>query len=127
MNGEKITIHGWPDSQVCMGCRHGEFIQSEKFDSSHYACLIGSTKNNGIVCEDRTFVDLASPESVEEVAMIAEAAFWRTVAKFFPSCTSGDFPPDAQIRFKEATEEAVKTWLSANHPAMQDKDDVDFK
>ena len=47
----KVTIYDFPDSQMCMGCKHGEFVQSDSFGSSNYLCLISSEKNCGLGCE----------------------------------------------------------------------------
>jgi hypothetical protein len=45
-----ITIYDWPWSQKCMECKHGEFIDSEKFSSSCYLCHIRCEENDGVDC-----------------------------------------------------------------------------
>ena len=34
-----VTIQHWPDSQQCMGCKHGEYMLSKIYDTSNYICL----------------------------------------------------------------------------------------
>ena len=49
----KVIIYDWPYSQTCMGCEHGEFVESKTYGSSNLICSIGSTGNNGSECRDR--------------------------------------------------------------------------
>ncbi len=56
-------------------------------------------------------------EYVEAVLEHAQSAFWQTVAVAFPEVTSGDFPSDADATFGEASRDALRVWLTANHPA----------
>jgi hypothetical protein len=46
----QVTIQPWPQSQLCMDCEHGEFLDSETFNSSHYICFENSMENDGIYC-----------------------------------------------------------------------------
>lgn len=46
-------VYGWPSSQVCTDCAHGEFVISRPFVSSHYLCSIGCTQNDGTTCPRR--------------------------------------------------------------------------
>jgi hypothetical protein len=46
----------------------------------------------------------------------ARLAFWAEVAKSFPETDTGDFPPDAQLAFDEATDRAVRSWVRWNVP-----------
>jgi len=48
-----VIIYDWPDSQLCLTCEHGEFIESNTFDSSNYQCKINSIQNKGTHCVDR--------------------------------------------------------------------------
>jgi len=47
---EKVTMYSWPESQMCMECKNGEFIMSDKFDNSDYLCMVACDENDGIVC-----------------------------------------------------------------------------
>jgi len=55
----------------------------------------------------------------DEVLTKAKEAFWAIVAASYPEAKTGDFPPDADIKFDDATKNAVDVWLSFNHPARQ--------
>ncbi len=44
----------------------------------------------------------------------ARLSFWHEFASHFPEITTGDFSPDADIEFCEATESAVNIWINAN-------------
>ena len=50
---ESVTIYPFPESQQCMECKYGEFMQSLTFDNSHYLCLICCTQNDGIYCPEK--------------------------------------------------------------------------
>ncbi|PRZ45354.1 hypothetical protein [Paraburkholderia fungorum] len=56
---------------------------------------------------------------IEEVAELATEDFWARVASRFPEVKTGDFPPDAHLALKTATEQAIRVWLTFNHPEMQ--------
>ncbi|WP_194726424.1 hypothetical protein [Noviherbaspirillum malthae] len=45
-----------------------------------------------------------------------KSEFWSAVAKRFPQCQTGDFPPDQQLAFDNACENAVRVWLDCNLP-----------
>ncbi len=47
---KQVTIYDWPWSQTCMDCAHGEFFQSDTFDSSNMLCHIACEDNDGSVC-----------------------------------------------------------------------------
>ena len=49
-----VSINSWPDSQLCMDCDNGEFIQSEIFDHSDYLCFVACLESNGLICPKRT-------------------------------------------------------------------------
>ena len=49
-----VSINSWPDSQLCMDCDNGEFIQSEIFDHSDYLCFVACLESNGLNCPKRT-------------------------------------------------------------------------
>jgi hypothetical protein len=51
---------------------------------------------------------------LSEVMEKAQEAFWKTVAESFPEITSGDFPPDADLRFNKACKDAIAIWHSMN-------------
>jgi len=53
-------------------------------------------------------------EKPEEVLRKAQDAFWQVVAQSYPEARSGDFPPDAEMAFDNACEQAVKVWLHYN-------------
>lgn len=59
---------------------------------------------------------MVSVETQEKVAELAQQSFWQTVANAFPEVKTGDFPPDATIKFDDACKEAVRHWLYSNHP-----------
>ncbi len=46
----RVTIQPWALSQLCMGCEHGEFLDSKTFNSSNYVCFKNSMDNDGINC-----------------------------------------------------------------------------
>jgi len=35
----KPAMYEWPESQICMDCKHGEFIMSDKLVNSNYLSL----------------------------------------------------------------------------------------
>lgn len=51
---------------------------------------------------------------ITQVVETAQLAFWAKVAEAFPSITSGDFPPDASIRFDDQCRRAIELWLRLN-------------
>lgn len=53
---------------------------------------------------------------MDEEAIIdaAQDAFWDVVAKAHPEITTGDFPPDAHVKFSTACRSAVRTWVESN-------------
>jgi len=48
--GESLIHYAWPDSQNCMTCKHGRFINGEGFDYSDYVCDIQCRENDGFNC-----------------------------------------------------------------------------
>lgn len=56
-----------------------------------------------------------SPE-VAAAAEAAQEAFWAVVAQAFPAALTGDFPPDADMAFDKACEEAIESWVAWNVP-----------
>jgi hypothetical protein len=48
-----VIVYDWPDSQICLDCEYGEFVESETFSSSNYICKAGSVRNNGSACPDK--------------------------------------------------------------------------
>ena len=48
---QQVTIVPWPWSQYCMNCKHGEFMQSETFNSSNYICFVNGYMDSHIQCE----------------------------------------------------------------------------
>ncbi|KCB41411.1 hypothetical protein L539_3487 [Bordetella hinzii 5132] len=53
----------------------------------------------------------------ERIAAAVEKAqekFWAIIASRFPEIRSGDFSPDAQMKFDGACEEAVRIWIDSN-------------
>jgi polyferredoxin len=49
----QVIVYDWPESQTCMDCEHGEFVESETFSSSNYICKVGSVRNSGSACPDK--------------------------------------------------------------------------
>jgi hypothetical protein len=45
-----VTIYNWPWSQKCMDCKHGEFFQSDTFDTANMLCHLNCEDNNGESC-----------------------------------------------------------------------------
>jgi len=46
----EVLIYTWPYSQLCMECKHGEFVDSHTFDACSYICWKHCEKNNGTEC-----------------------------------------------------------------------------
>ena len=46
----KPVMYEWPESQICMDCKNGEFIMSDKLVNSNYLCMVGCNKNDGVNC-----------------------------------------------------------------------------
>lgn len=62
-----IKVNHWPDSQVCIGCPFGEFVQSEhSLTSSNYIChhptLYEQTEKCGEYTQD-DYNDIMSDEA----------------------------------------------------------------
>jgi hypothetical protein len=55
-------------------------------------------------------------KKIQKAAEAADLAFWATLAKSFPEITSGDFPPEQDIAWSRAKDEAIYWWLVWNHP-----------
>lgn len=55
-------------------------------------------------------------DKVKKVAEVAQLVFWDVVGLNYKEVKSGDFPPDASIKFDLACEQAVDVWLTFNHP-----------
>lgn len=49
----------------------------------------------------------------------AERAFFAELADGYPAATSGDFPPDADLAWKEAAHAAARIWLRLNAPEIE--------
>lgn len=77
---------------------------------------------DGLVSYANGFVtsEWGGNDPIEIAAQAAQDAFWAEIVKQYPTATSGDFPPDAQMEFDEACTDAVQTWthynLSENSP-----------
>ncbi|MDK9702514.1 MAG: hypothetical protein OEL20_05195 [Sulfuritalea sp.] len=48
----------------------------------------------------------------------AKEQFWASIAASFPEITSGDFPPDATLKFDDACSEAAAIWVTGNQPSI---------
>lgn len=59
---DEVIIYSWPWSQNCIGCEHGEFVESETYDSSNYICKVSCTVNTGAYCPMKT-----ETEAIEEL------------------------------------------------------------
>lgn len=63
---DTIKVNHWPESQVCIGCPFGEFVQSESLNSSDYIChhptLYEQTEKCGEYTED-DYHDIMSDEA----------------------------------------------------------------
>ncbi len=44
----------------------------------------------------------------------AQTQFWNVIQRRFPEIKTGDFSPDAQMKFDGACEEAVRIWIDSN-------------
>lgn len=62
-NFTAVTIQHWPHCQLCMECKHGEFMQSTTFNNSDYICMVSATENNGIVCDKQEPIDIIPNEN----------------------------------------------------------------
>lgn len=47
-------------------------------------------------------------------AEAADLSFWAVIAEHYPEAKHGDFPPDATIKWDNAKEEAIITWVTGN-------------
>ena len=54
---------------------------------------------------------------VKDVTENALEAFWKVVAKSYPSAKSGDLSPGADFTLNQAAEAAVAEWVDENVPA----------
>ena len=54
---------------------------------------------------------------VKDVTENALEAFWKVVAKSYPSAKSGDLSPHADLSLKRVAESAVTEWVEENVPA----------
>ncbi|KAA3616877.1 MAG: hypothetical protein D8M58_17910 [Calditrichaeota bacterium] len=45
-----VSVQPWPESQLCMTCEYGEFVNSETFTWANYICFKSSLLNDGIDC-----------------------------------------------------------------------------
>ena len=57
---------------------------------------------------------MAKKSKLEKTMENAEYAFWEAVADAYPEVKSGDLPPCASFRFREACREAINLWLNYN-------------
>lgn len=55
-------------------------------------------------------------KQLDQAVARASSAFWRVLAKEFPHCTSGDFPPLANDDFEKAVRRAAIIWVALNTP-----------
>ena len=55
------TIYEWPQSQICMECRHRQWL-SDILYGSEVICLLAETRNDGVTCPSFCDVDIESPE-----------------------------------------------------------------
>ena len=46
----KPAMYEWPESQICMDCKNGEFVMSDTLTNSNYLCMVGCGKNDGVNC-----------------------------------------------------------------------------
>lgn len=46
----KPVMYEWPESQICMDCKHGEFVMSDTLVNSNHLCMVGCSKNDGVNC-----------------------------------------------------------------------------
>lgn len=54
----EFFIIDWPESQLCLGCKHSEFVESERtLISSNYICHVKSRVNDGLSCPFRLIED----------------------------------------------------------------------
>lgn len=60
-------------------------------------------------------------QQIDAAIQDAQFAFWAEIVKHFPNVTTGDFPPDADMKFEEDCTAALKTWLSYNDPDEEDE------
>ena len=60
----KVVIYSWPESQICMECRFGDFLGSDNYGPSSYACEKAFMGNDGISCKKMTPKD---PEDIESI------------------------------------------------------------
>ncbi|MDD5511922.1 MAG: hypothetical protein PHI12_14115 [Dehalococcoidales bacterium] len=59
-------------------------------------------------------------EQLQTIVSAAQDAFFSVVVKAWPKIKNGDFPTDAQDKFNQASEEAIRTWVICNIPISKD-------
>jgi len=51
--GKQVVLYEWPDSQICMDCVHGDFVNFvESSRSSDYICTVNCEENDGVNCPE---------------------------------------------------------------------------
>lgn len=53
---------------------------------------------------------------IHHATVAAQEAFWESMVASFPEIKTGDFPPEADLRFDQACISATTTWIDANRP-----------
>lgn len=66
MSGKVCVLYEWPNSQICIDCKNGCFVQSddtEAIGSSAYLCLEAERSNDGVTCPSKVSEDEDTEES----------------------------------------------------------------
>lgn len=63
---------------------------------------------------------MTTEKQIKEAIETADQAFWNSVADSFPTITTGDFPPEACLKFEQDITDAVRQWLEVNKPTEAD-------
>ena len=66
---------------------------------------------------------IVTQEQIDKAINEAQNSFWDVIAENFPQITTGDFPPDAHIKFYNDCESAVKVWIFGNEPNFKFEND----
>ncbi len=60
-------------------------------------------------------------ERLRNAIIEADIAFWEKISEAFPEIITGDFGPDETIRWDNACDDAVRTWLLNNREVDEDE------
>jgi hypothetical protein len=56
-------------------------------------------------------------QKLKKAIEAANNSFWAEIVKHYPEIKTGDFSPEATVRWDQACEKAVTTWINSNRPS----------